>query len=102
MVLMHEWAHGTAAWLLGYKDSPFDIYYGDWTLFFVDEDVNYSIIMAANKGSHVSIIAVSALIANVILFLVSLYFLSIKSIQEKKWIYQFVFWFAIMNMRSPI
>ena len=98
MVLLHEWAHGTAAWILGYKDSPFDIYYGDWTLFSVSEDVNYTKILAAGNGLHVSVIAGSVLLANMILFLMSLYILTIHWLEERKWAYQFVFWFAIMNV----
>ena len=26
VVLLHEWGHGTTAWLFGYKGSPFDAF----------------------------------------------------------------------------
>ena len=39
MVYFHEWLHGTAAWLTGYKSHPFAIHYGEkwFTLWDIDE-----------------------------------------------------------------
>jgi hypothetical protein len=98
MVLCHEWTHGTAAWLSGYKDSPFDIYYGDWTLLHVDEDVDYARIMGDGKGWLVSLIASSALITNTLLFLLSTFLLSRKYSRWSWPVNLFVFWFGVVNI----
>jgi len=98
MVLCHEWTHGTVAWLSGYKDSPFDIYYGNWTLLHVDEAVDYARIMGDGKGWLVSLIASSALITNTILFLLSTFLLSRKYSRWSWPVNLFVFWFGVVNI----
>ncbi|MEW6141925.1 MAG: hypothetical protein AB1597_02060 [Chloroflexota bacterium] len=98
MVLCHEWTHGTVAWISGYKDSPFAIYYGDWTLLHVDEDVDYGRIMADGKGWLVSLIASSALVTNTLLFLLSTFLLSGCSARWPWPARLFVFWFGVVNI----
>jgi hypothetical protein len=98
MGLLHEWTHGLIAWIFGYKNSPFDICYGNWTLLNMDEDVNYSLLYSANEGLKVSIIAISALITNVILSILSLIIISKKTIQQKRWTFSLFYWFAVMNI----
>lgn len=100
MTLLHEWTHSTIAWIFNYKNSPFNIYYGDcrWFLFNVDENVNYTVLFSTNRGFTASMIALSALITNALLFILSLILLSRKTIQDKKWIFLFFYWFAVMNI----
>lgn len=98
MALLHEWTHGTTAWLFGVKDNPFDIHYGDWTLLHVDEDVDYRSLLSTNRGWTAATIAASALVTNAILFVTSLRLLSRTVIQGRKRLFQFVFWFAVMNI----
>jgi hypothetical protein len=45
IVLMHEWGHGTTAWLFGYKTSPFQVRYGGWLLLNCDEAVPYEQVL---------------------------------------------------------
>jgi len=98
MVLLHEWTHSSAAWALGHKEHPFAIHYGDWTLLDVNEDVDYETLYAAGQGDRASLIAISALVTNLALFLLCIPLLSLEAIQQQKWVYQFVFWFAVMNV----
>ncbi|MBD3179980.1 MAG: hypothetical protein GF417_10485 [Candidatus Latescibacteria bacterium] len=98
MVLAHEWTHSTAAWLLGSKGNPLDIHYGDWALMTVNENVNYEALISAGRGSAASIIAISALAANLLLFLLCARALSLKYIGRRELIYSFIFWFAVMNI----
>lgn len=98
MVLLHEWTHSTTAWLFGCKGNPFDIHYGGWSLMQVDENVDYKMLFSTNQGIKASIIAISALITNALLFILSLILLSRKTIQHRKWIFLFFYWFAIMNI----
>lgn len=59
-VYLHEWTHGTIAWLAGYKKSPFGIHYGvQWiTLLDIDEAVPYPAILADGKPSVMTAIAI--------------------------------------------
>lgn len=98
MVLLHEWTHGTVAWLLGVKSNPFNIYYGDWTLLQVDEAVNYLQLYNSGRIWAVASIAITPIIINTLLYLSSLLIISRASIQKRKLTYQFSFWFALMNL----
>src|SRR5258706_8418240 len=56
-ILLHEWlGHGAMAWILGQKNSPFDIYYGGWSLLHVDEQVDYNKLLATNQGVSAALI----------------------------------------------
>ena len=45
-----------------------------------------------------AIIAITPSIVNIILFFISLYFISLRKTQEKKYLYYFFYWFMIMNL----
>jgi hypothetical protein len=96
--LAHEWTHATVAWLLGHKDNPFNIHYGDWTLLNVNEAVDYQGLFAAGQGIAVAVIGISALITNTVLFLSSLHWLSKKPVQQRHCLYLLLYWFALLNI----
>ncbi|MFW6129240.1 MAG: hypothetical protein ACOC6P_03220 [Candidatus Aminicenantaceae bacterium] len=98
MVLLHEWTHGATATAFGFKDSPFDIHYGGWALLTVDENVNYNHLFSTGHNIAASIISMSALITNALLFLLSIFLLSTKKIQKKRLVYLCIYWFAVMNI----
>jgi hypothetical protein len=98
MVLLHEWTHSSIAWILGHKERPFAIHYGTWTLLEVDEAVDYAVLYTAGEGGTAALIAVSALLVNLALFLFCLRLLSMVKIQQQRWLYQLIFWFAVMNI----
>ncbi|MFD2933803.1 hypothetical protein [Spirosoma flavum] len=97
MVLVHEWSHSMVGWLLGYKAQPFDIIYGDWTLFYAEEDINYEPIFRFYPWKA-SLIAVAALVTNVLLYLLSQVGLRKLATQRRPLSTQALFWFAVFNL----
>lgn len=98
-ILLHEWlGHGMAAWLLGQKSSPFDIYYGGWSLLHVDEHVDYDKLLATNQGVSAAIIGISGLTVTGILFVISLTLLTRPNIQKNNIIFTFLYWTLVINM----
>lgn len=97
-LLLHEWGHGTAAWLLGQKSCPFDIYYGSWSLLHVDENVDYTTLHATNQGLKAAIIGISGITVTAILFILGLVLISRSSIQKNIITFSFVYWTLAINM----
>ena len=97
-LLFHEWTHGTFAWIFGYKKSPFDIYYGNWTLLNAWELIDYKAILIIDKGWVVSIIAISPIILSSLLYLIGILLLSINQLQKKRIVWCFLFWFTLSNL----
>lgn len=104
-IIPHEYAHSIMAWLLGYKAHPFDVNYGGTTwdnlllLTRIDENVNYETIYAAGHGMHVALIAFAGSgIANLCLFIISLFLLKNHSVKERPYLYYLIFWFNLMNL----
>jgi hypothetical protein len=94
-VYVHEWTHGTVAWLAGYKNSPFAIHYGtEWfTLWDIDEAVPYEQILADGKPEVAAAIAIAPVLLQAILFLVGLKLLQISSLN--RWTFAFLYWFTL-------
>jgi hypothetical protein len=97
-VLIHEWTHGFIAWLNNAKSNPFNIYYGDWTLLNVDEDVDYTSLLKSNKNWAVAFIAISPSIINLFLAKLSFFFMKNEFIQQRKKIFKFLFFFSAFNL----
>lgn len=97
-ILAHEWGHGTAAWLLGQKTSPFDVYYGGWALLHVDENVNYNWLLATHQGSAAAIIGISGISVSIILLLLSFILLNCSKIQNNPIIFILFYWFVAINI----
>jgi hypothetical protein len=97
-ILLHEWGHGTAAWLFGYKHTPFDIIYGSWYLMPVSENVDYDAIMAAKHGTRAALIGIAGPTVTLVLFLISLFMLQLKRIQKNIFSLSFFFWLANINL----
>lgn len=98
-ILLHEWlGHGLAAWLLGEKSSPFNIYYGGWGLLHVDENVDYVQLIAVGKGTSAAIIAINGIVVTGLLFILGLFLIRLQSIQRNTVIYSFIFWSLVINI----
>ena len=95
-VLLHEWSHGTIAWLFGYKESPFQVDYGGWLLLHADEAVPYDQILSADQGVIAALIGISGLSVSLILFILSL--VGAYKIKKNGLAYSFFYWFATANM----
>ena len=95
-ILLHEWGHGVVAWILEYKDSPFDVDYGGWLLLHVDEDVPYDSMMKAHQGVEAAFIAIAGLIVSLFLYMIS--WISLSRIKHGFALYSLFYWFSIWNM----
>ena len=100
MVYFHEWIHGTVAWLTGYKSHPFAIHYGEkwFTLWDIDEAVPYQQILADGKPSVMAAIAIAPLIFQALLFILGLKLLNMSSIQNRRWVFAFLFWMTFFQL----
>lgn len=104
-MLPHEYAHSFMAWLLGYKNNPVNLTYGgtSWLnlllLANMDENVAYSMIFSTGHGNHAALIALAGpVIANGAMFILSLWLLSRQNIQQKPYLFYFIFLFNLMNI----
>lgn len=97
-VLLHEYSHATAAWLFGYKDSPFDIQYGSWYLIPISENVDFNKIIALGHSYQAALIGISGIAGTTLLFLICLYFLNKNSILKSSYLINFFFLLASINL----
>ncbi len=97
-VLLHEWGHGTVAWLNGAKLNPFDIQYGGWFLMHTDENVNYAGLIISGRGVAAAMIGIAGVTVSFFLAVSSFILLSCKKIQNSPVKLIFSYWFLIINM----
>lgn len=97
-ILLHEWGHGTAAWLCGIKSSPFDVQYGGWFLMNVDEHVNYTALLNSGRGVTAALIGIAGVSVSFILTIASFILLNSKRWKQSIIKFIFVYWFLITNM----
>lgn len=95
-LLLHEWGHGTVAYLFGYKESPFAVEYGGWLMLHTDENVPYRMILEQGRGGAAALIGIAGISVSIILFLLAL--LGVKKIRHSEWAYSFCYWLAVINM----
>lgn len=101
-ILLHEWGHGTVAWLYGVKNSPFDVQYGGWFLMHVDENVNYANLIQSGHGVAAALIGVAGVTVSLILLIISFILLNLNSCKHNSVRFIFVYWFFVINMISLV
>lgn len=98
----HEYAHSFSAWVLGFKQNPFILHFGDtsfWNLLFfikMDENVNFE-LFSANNPWQASFIAFAGILSNALLFLFCINALFSKK-RHSQFYYYFFIWFTVMNL----
>lgn len=97
-LLLHEWGHGTIAWLYGVKISPFDVNYGGWLLMNADENVPYSQLISTGQGLAAAFIGIAGFTVSFIFVIASFLALNRKNISSNSTLYILVYWFLIINM----
>lgn len=97
-LLLHEWGHGTIAWLYGVKKTPFDIQYGGWFLLNADENVNYNDLINSGRGVTAALISIAGVCVSFIYVIVCFILLNCKNIQSSKAKFIVTYWFLIINM----
>ena len=103
---VHEYAHATTAWLLGWKANPFALQYGHlslgnlMTMSDIDENVNYTPIFAGGHGWQAGFIAAAgAAIGNgVISYPLSRWgYTAAKRRDSRTWA-MFAYWVCVMSI----
>jgi len=103
VVVMHEFTHSTVAWLLGHKQSPFDIIWGNpLTLTGWDEGVGYKELFSTGHSTAAAIIGVSPLIVHTGVVISVLLLLQMERIRNRKWLFHILYWFLIANYMELI
>lgn len=99
---IHEYSHSFSAWLLGFKNNPLILNFGDTSwgnmLFFIkmDENVNFQLFSAAYPWKA-TFIAFAGMGSNIILFLFSIGALLSKKRHSQLYYYFFI-WLTVMNL----
>lgn len=103
-VFAQEYAHSITAWMLGYKEHPFAIYFGGKSLmnllllFNINANVDYDLIASAGRIRDLAIIGFAGLgVANAGTYLVTLRLMKRRFIQRFHTIYYFLFWLNFMS-----
>lgn len=97
-ILLHEWGHGTVAWLCGAKSSPFNIQYGGWFLMNADENVNYASLIDSGRGVAAALIGIAGATVSFIFVVISFILLNCKHFRHHSIKFTFAYWFLIINM----
>lgn len=103
-VLSQEYAHSIAAYLLGYKEHPFTIYFGGKSLmnllllFNINANVDYDLITSAGRLRDLAVIGFAGIgLANGGMYLLTLRLLKRKFIQRLHLVFYFLFWLNFMS-----
>jgi hypothetical protein len=98
----HEYSHSVSAWIFGFKDNPLILNFGstrwDNILLFtqMDENVNFTAFSPAHPYIA-SLIALSGMAGNVILYLIATKALFTKKTHSLSYYYFFI-WLVTMNL----
>jgi len=100
-VFIHEYAHAITAWILGYKNSPFDLNYGGTSLSNllmlsgIDQDVNNKMIYSLGHPGHVALIAFAGPGIIILLFFLSSWLMKLYKISTHPWLLYFLLFFNL-------
>ncbi len=100
-VFLHEYAHGTMAWLFGFKSNPFAIQYGHWIYpLHVDEAVPYDRIMSLGAGYKAALIGISGYTASAMLFLLGVCLIAKRVVKHSPFWMSYFYWLAVVSMTA--
>jgi hypothetical protein len=98
----HEYGHSVVAWALGWKSNPLLLNFGDlsWpnllAMLKIDERVDYAPIFASGHGAQAALIAAAGVLANALLYPVSVAAFLKTRAQRRPTLALFFFWLAAM------
>ena len=103
IILMHEYAHSSAAWLLGYSATPATVVWGDLlTLRGWDEGVPYDQLFASGGNWAESVIGGIPLFLHAILAAAGLVLLQRPWMRHRRWLANALYWFLVMNLAELV
>ncbi|GGA03590.1 hypothetical protein [Dyella caseinilytica] len=101
--LAHEYCHAFTAWMLGYKQNPLALNYGEKSvanILFqqdIDENVDYDPLFAAHKGFSAALIALAGPgMGNGFLYFICLWVFRWAISIDRRMLATFFFWLALM------
>lgn len=97
VLLVHEFSHSLLAYLLGVKQDPWNIIYGNWIGSHWDENVDYAALFAAGEGPTAAAIAFAGPFANIALFFVTVGLMAAGRVKSHRWAYHCVFWTCVIT-----
>jgi hypothetical protein len=102
-IVVHEFTHSTAAYLLGYMPKPFSIVWGNPITFAGwDEGVPYAKLFPAAGNPAEAAIGGSPLVMHTIVVVAGLLLLRRPWLAGKKWLYHVVYWIVVVGLTELI
>ena len=103
MVILHEHAHSTAAWLLGYSATPFTVVWGNpVTNLGWDEGVAYDELFRSPGQLAEAIIGGVPLLIHAVLVSCGLYLLQRPALMRRRLLFFAVYWFVVANLTELV
>jgi hypothetical protein len=102
-VVMHEYAHSTAAWLLGYTSTPLTVVWGNpVTIRGWDEGVPYDQVFRSAGHPAEAVIGGIPLLMHAIFTALGLYLLQRSLPIRHRLIFYAVYWFVVINLTELV
>lgn len=99
VIPIHELTHSIVACLLGHRQNPFDIVWGNFlTMAGWDERVDYHSLFLNGKGADAAVIAASPLIGHIVVTALCCYLQTRDWILKMKWLFHALFWLTVVNL----
>jgi hypothetical protein len=103
VVITHEFAHSTAAWLLGYTGTPFTVIWGNpITINGWDEGVPYDQVFLVPGHPAEAVIGGLPLLVHFVFTVLGLYLLQRRLLATRKWIFYTVYLFVVVNLTELV
>ena len=103
VVILHEHAHSTAAWLLGYTPTPFTVVWGNpLTILGWDEGVPYDQIFRSPGHPAEAVIGGIPLLMHSLFAAVGLYVLQRPLATRRRLLFYAVYWFVVVNLTELV
>jgi hypothetical protein len=103
IILVHEYAHSVAAWLLGYMPSSLTVIWGNpVTIRGWDEGVPYDQLFPSRGKPAEAVIGGIPLLMHTAFVVVGLYFLLRPIAKERKALFYITYWFVVLNLAELI
>lgn len=102
VVVLHEYAHSTAAWLLGYTSTPFTVVWGNpLTILGWDEGVPYDQLFPSAGHAAEAVIGGVPLLMHALFVGLGLYFLRRLS-SSRKFTFYAIYLFVVVNLTELV
>jgi hypothetical protein len=103
IVVTHEYAHSTAAWLLGYTPTPLTVVWGNpVTMRGWDEGVAYDQLFRSPGHPAEAVIGGIPLLMHAVFTALGLYFLQRPQPMRRSLVFYAVYWFSVINLAELV